>query len=62
MSEVSGYYETNYMLKHFNISRSTLDRWMKRKENPLPRPRIKASGTSNKWAKEDINKWEAKEC
>jgi predicted DNA-binding transcriptional regulator AlpA len=34
---------------------------MKRKSNPFPKPRLTSSGSSNRWAIEDIAAWENSE-
>jgi predicted DNA-binding transcriptional regulator AlpA len=55
---VSGYWNTNDIMKRFKISKMTIWRWMNREKNPLPKPRINQKGASSLWAIEDVVEWE----
>lgn len=55
---VKGYITTSELMKRYGCSSRTIFRWMKRETNPFPQPRMKASGAHNRWALDDIEKWE----
>jgi predicted DNA-binding transcriptional regulator AlpA len=56
---VSGYWSTKTLCERYQCSDRTLNRWMKHKSNPFPKPRLYGAGTTNKWAIEDVLAWEA---
>lgn len=56
---VKGYLSSRDLCKRYRCSTRTLDRWMKRDEHPLPKPRIHQSGAPNLWAIDDIEVFEA---
>jgi len=60
MKKISGYYTSTDLTERFKITKMTLSRWIKRENNPLPKPRLCGAGSSNRWAIEDIEEWENK--
>lgn len=55
---VRGYWSTRDLCKRFRCTARTLDRWRKRKDHPLPEPKMAAIGSQNRWAIDDIVDWE----
>lgn len=58
---VSGYVTTKELAKRYKCTSRTLARWMERSKNPFPQPRLRASGSLNRWAVEDVMDWESKQ-
>jgi len=58
MKLVSGYYTTDDLADRFKVHKETIKRWCKRKNHPLPKPRLKGAGSANRWAIEDVTEWE----
>jgi predicted DNA-binding transcriptional regulator AlpA len=56
---VKGYLTTKDLCERYGCERTTLYRWMKREECPLPAPRIRGKAGSNRWAIDDIEAYEA---
>ncbi|WP_062359855.1 helix-turn-helix transcriptional regulator [Vreelandella aquamarina] len=56
---VKGYLTTKDLCERYKVERTTLYRWMKREENPLPAPRISGKAGLNRWAIDDIEAYEA---
>lgn len=57
-----GYLTTADLCARYNCSSRTLYRWMEKKNNPLPAPRMKPSGSHNLWAIDDVEQWELREA
>lgn len=55
------YLTTKDLCNRYSCSSRTLLRWMERKNHPFPKPRLTSSGSSNRWAIEDIAEWEHSE-
>jgi len=55
---VKGYYCTKELAARYRCSNRTIFRWMDRKKNPFPSPRIRCSGSQNLWAIDDVEAWE----
>ncbi|MGZ5029028.1 MAG: helix-turn-helix transcriptional regulator [Methylobacter sp.] len=56
--KTSGYWTTKDLMERYKVSKRTLTRWMDRKENPLPAPKIKATGSQNRWSIDALIEWE----
>lgn len=55
---ISGYWTTKDLMDRYKVSRMTLNRWMNRKINPLPKPVFYASGSQNRWSIDAVAEWE----
>jgi len=56
--KTSGYWTTKDLTERYKISKMTLWRWMTRRSNPFPEPKIKGHGSQNRWAIEVVEDWE----
>ncbi len=55
---IKGYWSTKDLRGRYRCSSRTIFRWMKREKHPFPEPRIRASGSHNLWAIDDVEQWE----
>ncbi|USD22118.1 hypothetical protein MJO52_03005 [Microbulbifer variabilis] len=55
---IKGYWSTKDLSERYRCSSRTIFRWVERETNPFPKPRIKASGSHNLWAIDDVEQWE----
>lgn len=56
---VKGYLTSKDLCDRYQIDRSTLYRWTKRKHRTFPAPRISGKAGYNRWAIEDVEAYEA---
>ena len=55
---VKGYMTTKQLKERYHCSSRTIYRWSARDELPFPQPRIRAVGSYNLWAIDDVEEWE----
>jgi len=55
---ISGYWTTKDLMERYKVSRMTLNRWMNREINPLPKPVFWAIGSQNRWSIDAVTDWE----
>lgn len=55
-----GYMTTKDVCRRYSIGRSTLYRWMNRRDNPFPQPAIRGTTGNNRWRIEDVEHYDAR--